>query len=373
MADVNKVKGNISQPEPEKAKKKESDLEEIREKWGKVGKTDAEQQKKKKPKAQEEEEERVKQTSAPGQGLEAKPKEPSIYEPKAGRGPQVGEGAKAGPLPPSEPPPFYPEPMPLEEAPPIPPEHKKKVERKRKAPLEPTQKLKKAKKAKMETPPLTPAKKLEKEAEALLKKGEPKEKIEPPKKKQKVTQEALPLPPEPLPKGAWEAIKEPEKKEKEAKKIKAPPPSLPPATTAQPPAAPPVGPTPAPLVAPFAHLSLQVQQLFDRMVGVMTVMHASGITETTLNLDNPKFAESVFYGAQIVITEFSTAPKVFNIKLLGNQKAVNLFSTNAEDLVAAFQAGNYNFKVNRIDTGYLPPTGEAKRKKARQIKRKKGA
>lgn len=175
MADVSKVSGDTSRPEPEKAKKKENDLEEIREKWGKVGKVDPEQQKKKKPKAQEEEERRVEQTSAPGQGLGAKPTEPSIYEPKEGRGPRVGEGVEAGPLPPSEPPPFYPEPLPLEEEPPAPPEHKKKVEKKEKVPTTPAppKHKKVAKEVSAALPPK--AKKLEKEAEVLLKKAEPKE------------------------------------------------------------------------------------------------------------------------------------------------------------------------------------------------------
>ncbi len=105
----------------------------------------------------------------------------------------------------------------------------------------------------------------------------------------------------------------------------------------------------------------------------MTVMNTTGVTKTTINLDNPKFANSVFYGAQIVISEFSTAPKAYNIQLLGNQQAVALFTNNAQELVAAFQAGNYTFKVNRIDTGYLTGAPEERKRETRRVKRKKGA
>lgn len=106
-------------------------------------------------------------------------------------------------------------------------------------------------------------------------------------------------------------------------------------------------------IPPYAHMHPQVQELFDRMVGVMTVMTMSGHTETVITLNSPQFASSVFFGTQIIIQEFSTAPHAFNIQLNGSPQAVALFQGNAEDLMAAFQAGNYNFRINRLETGYL--------------------
>ncbi|NGX59413.1 MAG: hypothetical protein KR126chlam3_00564 [Chlamydiae bacterium] len=393
MTDVSKIKGGITQPEPKKAEKKEGkEAEEIKEKWSKVGKVDPDQRKQKKAKAQEEAESQEKLTSAPHQGLQAEPKGPSLYEPTGGKGPEIGEGVGEGPLPPSAPPPYFPQaeepefegpgaPAPTEkkeeakQAPQKKPAIKKEKAEKKKAVAkkEPAPKLEKGKKA--EAPPTPP---LEKAAETLAKEPaqmpKAEEKIEKPEKKEEALQ-AAPPPPEPLPKGAWEATKEAEKKEKVEKGQAKPPPTttLPTGLTAKAPpaAAAAAAPTPPPLAAPFAHLSAPVQQLFERMVGVMTVLHETGISQTTLSLDNPQFEHSVFYGAQIVITEFSTAPKTFNIELLGNQQAVDLMSANAEELVAAFQAGNYNFKVNRVDTSYLPPVGEAKRRKVGRVKRKK--
>jgi hypothetical protein len=116
-----------------------------------------------------------------------------------------------------------------------------------------------------------------------------------------------------------------------------------------PPATPP-GPQP---LSPYLTLHPRVQELFDRMVGVMTVMHMSGVTETTITLNSPQFASSLFFGAQITIQEFATAPKAFNIQLNANPEAIALFQGNAQDLMAAFQAGNYTFRINRLETGYL--------------------
>ncbi len=120
---------------------------------------------------------------------------------------------------------------------------------------------------------------------------------------------------------------------------------------------------PAPETLPsYAHLHPQVMEIFDRMVGVMTVMTLSGMTETTITLNAPQFASSVFFGTQIIIQEYSTAPQAFNIQLNGTPQAVALFQGNANDLMAAFQAGNYNFRVNRLETGYLTERPLFKRK-----------
>jgi len=122
-------------------------------------------------------------------------------------------------------------------------------------------------------------------------------------------------------------------------------------------------PLPTPEALPsYANIHPQVMEIFDRMVGVMTVMNMSGITETVITLNAPQFASSVFFGSQIIIQEFSTAPQAFNIQLNGTPQAVALFQGNVNDLMAAFQAGNYNFRVNRLETGYLTERPLFKRK-----------
>lgn len=126
-----------------------------------------------------------------------------------------------------------------------------------------------------------------------------------------------------------------------------------------------------PVSSPFANLHPQVVHLFEKMVGVMMIMEHSGKKETTLSLDNPQFEKSVFYGSKIVITEYSTAPLEFNIEISGNQQAIDLMGANANELVAAFEAGKYNFKLNRLDLSLSQKTTAARREEAKKVKRKK--
>lgn len=414
MTDFSKIRGDIQPPKPERGKQREKhEVDEIKEKWSKVGKVDPDQRKQKKPKAQKEAEAEAEYT-APRQGLGAEPGVgSSIYEPEGG-GLAIpeGGGAVSGTSPSYGPPSdnleseIIPEQQPqqdqkkTEERQPIPPT--RRTERKKVAGGKPTEKKGAGVgvKAKAPTPtegtkkgeiltgkkPPAHAKRTEikgEEKKGMLqgafeptakgKKGvEGKGQIE--KKEEVIPEEAVPPPP-PLPEGAWEAMTEKERKEVKEKPKEG---AETPLTTALPEKVPSMGAPPptqagatTPVSAPFANLPPQVQQLYERMVGVMTVMHETGVTQTTINLDNPRFSNSAFFGTQIIITEFSTAPKAFNIELLGNQQAVNLISQNTEELLAAFQTGQYNFKVNRIDTGYLPGLGELRRKEARRVKRKK--
>lgn len=122
--------------------------------------------------------------------------------------------------------------------------------------------------------------------------------------------------------------------------------------------------------APYLRLSTQVMEIFERIVGVLTVMTQEGITKTTMTLDSPHFANSLLFGSEIVITEYSTAPKAFNIEFLGTPQAVNLMQGNIEELLAAFSAGHYTFKVNRIEASLFPSTRRVDRKVPKPKKKK---
>nr|NGX45819.1 hypothetical protein [Chlamydiota bacterium] len=212
------------------------------------------------------------------------------------------------------------------------------------------------------------------ETEALFKQiqGEATPKgVEKEKKKTKEVAEEIEGTTAPLPKGGWEATKKPEKKEEEGVLQALPEAQVIPTDTSQ--AAPAAVITSTSEVAPqYLNLPPQLVKLFDRMVGVMTVMTTSGIKETTISLNAPQFAKSVFFGSEITITEFSTAPLEFNIQLTGNAQAVNLFQGSEQELVAAFEAGKYNFKVNRIETGISSGVRKAKPKgKVKPVKKSK--
>jgi hypothetical protein len=113
---------------------------------------------------------------------------------------------------------------------------------------------------------------------------------------------------------------------------------------------------------PYTNLHPEVMDLFDKMVGTMTVMSYSGIKETEVTLNTPKFASSVFFGSQIIIQEYSSAPHSFNIQLNGSPEALALFEGHADELMAAFQYGNYNFRVNRLEAGLVGQKPIIKRK-----------
>jgi len=102
----------------------------------------------------------------------------------------------------------------------------------------------------------------------------------------------------------------------------------------------------------FTMLRPEMFALLEKLVSMIMVMHETGMTETVIHLSPNEF--KAFAGAQIIIREYTTAPKAFNIEFQGNAQNSAFFQQNVSDLMAAFQYGQYNFKINRIDTSLLP-------------------
>ena len=141
------------------------------------------------------------------------------------------------------------------------------------------------------------------------------------------------------------------------------------AEAAQPPAAPAasiLGPNlipPAPETAPgYANFSKDVYDLFEKMVSQIFIMKTSGVTETTLHIDDPT---SRFAGSQIRIVEFSTAPLSYNIELLGSPQNALYFEQNIASLKAAFSSEKRNFTIHEIKTSI-----KAERPEHRRVERK---
>lgn len=95
--------------------------------------------------------------------------------------------------------------------------------------------------------------------------------------------------------------------------------------------------------------SVQWSHLFDRLVKALIHVDDNGIQETTIILNREEFSSSIFSGSQITITEFSTAPKIFNIHFQGGQKAVEAFQAHAADLARVLNQGKFGFEIGRID------------------------
>ena len=103
-------------------------------------------------------------------------------------------------------------------------------------------------------------------------------------------------------------------------------------------------------VSRLAGLSPAIEAAFEKMASCMIMMTSSQEIETTLFLDNPHFSASPLFGTKITVREFSTAPKAFNIEIASNSQGIALIHSGKEDLLSAFQKGNFNFSVHRLET-----------------------
>lgn len=89
----------------------------------------------------------------------------------------------------------------------------------------------------------------------------------------------------------------------------------------------------------------QVHDLLAKLVDTLIHVDQNGIKETTLTLDSPLFAGSV-----LTITEYNTAPKVFNVRFSASAEALQVFHAHAASLAALFEQGKRSFTIHRIDT-----------------------
>lgn len=95
----------------------------------------------------------------------------------------------------------------------------------------------------------------------------------------------------------------------------------------------------------------QIEALFDKMVDSITHCMDLDIKETSVTLGEG-FSNSCFNGATITITEYSSAPKIFNIALSASPEALTFFQASAADLVACFQKSKFDFQVNRCEADF---------------------
>lgn len=105
----------------------------------------------------------------------------------------------------------------------------------------------------------------------------------------------------------------------------------------------------AALAATSVELTPEVLDFFEKSVNAIAYLNDAGISETTFYLDTGRFP-----GTKIVVTEFNTAPKAFNISLIGSPESVALFNSHAGDLIAAFQKTPFNYTVHRLESDIHP-------------------
>lgn len=118
-------------------------------------------------------------------------------------------------------------------------------------------------------------------------------------------------------------------------------------------------PTPPP---PYTQLSSHTLALFERMVGVITVMQTAGVSETTLHLSSEQFSSSVFFGAKIIISEDKNARNQFNIEIQASPEATVMLNQSLPLLVTSFAKGGYQFEVKQIKVSITEEEGDFRRK-----------
>ena len=101
---------------------------------------------------------------------------------------------------------------------------------------------------------------------------------------------------------------------------------------------------PAPIEATsYSKLNPETFELFEKLIGVMTIESFKGKSTTTVELNMPN---SVFDKSQVVLEHFDTAPNSFNLQLQGSDEAVNMFNASMGELAAAFEGSKLAFEVN---------------------------
>lgn len=98
--------------------------------------------------------------------------------------------------------------------------------------------------------------------------------------------------------------------------------------------------------------STQISQLFEKLVRALIRVDKSGISKTSLVLGD-EFATSVFSGTKITITEYSSAPKIFNIQFNMSPEALAFYEKHAASLMTALKSGKFGFEMGRIDAHLL--------------------
>lgn len=100
---------------------------------------------------------------------------------------------------------------------------------------------------------------------------------------------------------------------------------------------------------PYTELNIEMMALITKMVGLITVMHTSGITTTTITLHDKAFEGSLFSGKSVTITltSYDTARGELNIEFSGDPEVLALMQDHLPSLLAACKMGNRSFTINR--------------------------
>lgn len=96
--------------------------------------------------------------------------------------------------------------------------------------------------------------------------------------------------------------------------------------------------------------SYDIVSLMEKVGSEMIMMTSEGSTKTTLILNSEAFDSSILKEAKVTIEEFSSAPKIYNVKISAGPQAIELVRVHVEEFLKLFQDKKFGFSINRIDT-----------------------
>jgi len=100
--------------------------------------------------------------------------------------------------------------------------------------------------------------------------------------------------------------------------------------------------------APDAHSQTWQVILESASQGISHAL-AEEMTETTLNLDGPRFAGTPLAGTKLIVREYSTAPLAFNIHFACSPVGLAFLQPQLKTLSTLFQSRRYPFSIHSVD------------------------
>lgn len=94
----------------------------------------------------------------------------------------------------------------------------------------------------------------------------------------------------------------------------------------------------------------EIFAFMEKVASEMIVMTSEKSMKTTLILDKDVFGSTLLKEAEITIEEFSSAPKIFNVKITASPEAIARVRGHIEEFLKLFQERKFGFSINRIDT-----------------------
>jgi len=118
--------------------------------------------------------------------------------------------------------------------------------------------------------------------------------------------------------------------------------------------------------APYTQFTPQLFELFQKLVGMMTVMQFQGKTTTSIILHMP---QSALDGAHIDIEHYDTAPHAFNISLYTTPEGQKMLDPQMQVLEQQLKNSMPNFQISVKKPLLLDESREEKKRRITQVKK----